>query len=109
MKEFCMQCQKCCKWEGFVYVSNIRIKEIANFLKVSMDKIIDDFCELQGKRLVLKGYGDEDCVFLKKDGCIIYPVRPMQCRTFPEGWKEGEGAEDCPLVKKGILTTQKAS
>ncbi len=53
-----------------------------------------------------------DCVFWSSNGCRIYPVRPVQCRTFPfwneyiaspRGWQRV--AARCPGVNTGRLYT----
>ena len=49
------------------------------------------------------------CRFLdEKNGCTIYPVRPMQCRTFPFWASHFDSPEDleflkadCPGVRSG--------
>lgn len=56
--------------------------------------------------------GQYDCVFLRRDTqgkamCSIYPVRPVQCRTWPF-WPENlasrrawdDAAEGCPGMRK---------
>ena len=89
-------------------------------------ELISDFLESQGR-----SFGDEhvrrvgrrhsltedkasgDCCFLERapDGkrtCGIYPVRPLQCRSWPfwdgnlaseDTWKEA--ASDCPGMNRG--------
>lgn len=48
---------------------------------------------------------DWPCVFLLPEkGCLIYPVRPIQCRTFPF-WNyyktnDGELFDECPGVHR---------
>jgi len=56
----------------------------------------------------------KDCIFLSKNGqskgCEIYPVRPLQCRTWPF-WRENLSSEnvwtqtgrDCPGMGQGKL------
>jgi len=62
--------------------------------------------ELPGGDCVLWGGNDR--------GCLVYPVRPVQCRTFPF-WREHlrsrraweDLARSCPGVNKGRLYTLK--
>jgi len=104
IQEVCKQCQKCCRWEGYVYVSEFRLGEIARYLELSEREVARKYCDLdENRKLVLKSRPNHDCVFIKKEGCQIYPVRPMQCRNFPKKWTLDEGAEDCPLVRDGVL------
>ena len=61
--------------------------------------------------------GEFDCVFLKADGrtgrrgCSIYPVRPVQCRTWPfwpgnlksrKAYAAVAKATPCPGMMKGL-------
>jgi Fe-S-cluster containining protein len=63
----------------------------------------------RGEYLSLKEKANYDCVFWK-EGCLVYPSRPLQCRTFPfwdsivcsaAAWeKAGLG---CPGMGRGEL------
>lgn len=80
----CKKCGNCCR-RGFVYIAENDIKNISLFLKISTIEFIKNYTEnilWLGKVLKFK---DAKCVFLSKDNlCLIYDVRPVQCRTFPE-------------------------
>lgn len=83
----CITCQKCCKW-GYAVLDKEDILKIAEFLKVS----VDDFINTYTDKKILKQFGvyginsepnKSGCIFLSKEGCAIYSVRPKKCVQFP--------------------------
>jgi Fe-S-cluster containining protein len=65
-----------------------------------------------GERLSLKEKANYDCIFWK-DGCTVYSVRPLQCRTFPfwrnmlsspAAWELA--ASGCPGMGSGVLRSR---
>ena len=111
----CTQCGNCCTGApGYVWISDEEIDRLATHLKMKRDRVIDEYCRKIGGKISLKErrspQGLYDCVFLKetrvgggknkpptvKRTCTVYPVRPLQCRTWPfwdgnlaskENWK----------------------
>lgn len=107
----CTQCGNCCGGApGFVWVDREDIVRIAAYLKITPEEMVERHCRTIGGRISLnEGPGpgsDYDCVFLREeqratrpgtgDGrrvevkrrfCSVYPVRPLQCRTWPF-WRE---------------------
>jgi hypothetical protein len=102
LKFTCSQCGNCCTGgPGYVWVSPEEIVRLAEFLHITADQVVERYCRKVGDRLSFKekrGPGGFDCVFLtegketapskggvplKRQGCSIYPVRPLQCRTWP--------------------------
>ena len=80
----CTRCGACCRGEGYVWVSEERMGEIAEFLGISLEAFSRRYLRLVEGRLSLVEKEHADCVFWEADrGCVIYPVRPVQCRTFP--------------------------
>ena len=81
----CTRCGRCCTGEGHVWVSRDRIREIADFLGLSVEEFSRRYLRLVEGRVSLVDKPEHaDCVFWEGDrGCAIYPVRPTQCRTFP--------------------------
>ena len=81
----CTRCGNCCTGApGFVWVDDAEIDAIAAFL----DEPRAEFVALRTRRLPrgqsLRERANGDCVFYEAGkGCTIYPVRPMQCRTWP--------------------------
>ncbi len=87
IKFSCKRCGNCCRVSGFVHISKTEAKKIAEFLKLDFlefKKIYTEWILFAGR--VLKGGKISSCIFLKDNFCLIYPVRPEQCRTFPY-WK----------------------
>ena len=105
----CTRCGRCCTGEGYVWVDEERILEIVEFLDVSVEAIMRRYVRRVDGRLSLVEKEHADCVFWERErGCTIYPVRPLQCRTFPfwpehlespEAWREL--ATEVPGIGRG--------
>ena len=101
LKEFvCRRCNECCRQPGFVYVSSSEAEAIASFLKISAFDFVNQYCDLKDRRqLVLKKNPDESCIFLSAEGCSIHPVKPSQCRDFPNKWRTVNSFDYCAGLK----------
>lgn len=108
----CTQCGDCCTGDpGYVWLTDDEVEAIAAFLGRPVTEIRDLYTrKARGKR-TLREKDNGDCVFYdRKKGCVIYPVRPPQCRTWPfwdsnletpEEWQKT--CEKCPGSGKGEL------
>jgi len=109
----CTQCGNCCTGPpGYVYLTRDEAARIAAFLNRATGELPASELRRVGSRLSLTERTNGDCVFLKtEDGqriCGIYPVRPLQCRTWPfwdsnlespEAWRTA--ARTCPGIDRG--------
>ena len=101
----------CCRGrDGFVLVETPEIITVSDFLGISAEEFLEKFTRFVDGIRVLDDRDDDDgCVFLDHEGrCSIYPVRPVQCRTYPfwpgnmrspDAWNKT--AEECPAIGKG--------
>ncbi|MHC4337983.1 MAG: YkgJ family cysteine cluster protein [Planctomycetota bacterium] len=111
----CMQCGRCCSGPGggYIWVTSPEIKLIADLLKISAEQLRDKYLKRIGLRTtIIEQAGTKDCIFLQtvddKKGCIIYAVRPSQCRAWPF-WPDNlasAGAwnlagQKCPGINRG--------
>ena len=87
-KYLCERCTNCCRWPGDVKVSDSEISAIASFLKMKQDLFIEKYTRLRSDRrgLSLIDQPDGACIFLEGQDCQIQPVKPDQCRGFPNAW-----------------------
>lgn len=85
-------CRDCCANEpGLVFLSKVDIENIAKAVNLTFDETVEVYTrrfKSDGGEdlLVLKEYSNNDCIFLKENGCSIYQNRPIQCITYPF-WK----------------------
>jgi hypothetical protein len=82
----CTKCGKCCYGPGNVYFSQKDCINIKKYLKLNEDQWNQlaqrIFHKNQNGIYIHKTYNK--CYFLDdKNRCRIYPIRPLQCRTFP--------------------------
>ncbi len=124
----CTGCGNCCTGgPGYVWITEPQIAAAAEYLQLSQAvftrrhcRQINDLWSINERR---NSDGDYDCVFLhtgpllpgaKKPQrlCMIYPVRPRQCRDWPfwtsllasrEAWDRA--AVRCPGMNHGKLHT----
>jgi Fe-S-cluster containining protein len=110
----CTQCGNCCSGPpGYVWVTKTDIARIATYIGRE-DKTLDrTHVRRVGLRHSLTEKKDGDCIFLSREGgrtaCTIYPVRPIQCRTWPfwthnlrspDEWNEAHRST-CPGMNRG--------
>jgi Fe-S-cluster containining protein len=86
----CNTCQaRCCTGEsGYIHVSTTEIENISKFLNLSIEEFRKDYLFKNGYKWSIKErevHGSFECLFYDPciNGCLIYEVRPLQCRTFP--------------------------
>lgn len=109
----CQGCGGCCSGEsGFVFLSEEEVLNICNYLKVEKSFFLKNYTHWikfkKAKRLSLKEEKNFDCIFLKENRCEIYPVRPLQCKSYPfwervissqKTWEQEKNY--CPGIGKG--------
>lgn len=86
----CVGCGNCCSGpdEGYIWVTRPEIELIADYLKLTPGQVRKKYIRRAGLRTtIIEQAGTNDCIFLRKvEGqkrCVIYPVRPSQCRSWP--------------------------
>ena len=100
-KQFrCRRCGNCCRWPGAVRVETAEIDRIAAFLGMAVEQFLAEYTELLPDRsgLTLPGKPGGSCCFLEEGSparCRIEPVKPAQCRRFPEHWNFPGWEREC--------------
>jgi Fe-S-cluster containining protein len=100
----CQRCTACCKWPGDVRIEDGEIPAMASHIGVSEAEFLDRYTRLRTNRngLSLIEKENHECIMLEDGGCRIHPVKPDQCRGFPnkwnfEGWREVCEAKPIPM------------
>lgn len=99
----------CCTGEtGYIWTKYEEIDAIASFLQLSIEEFASRYLRKVKHRysLIEKQLSSDNfaCIFFDESEkrCSIYPVRPLQCRTFPfwEQFKnnEDEVRKECPGI-----------
>jgi hypothetical protein len=101
LKFTCAQCGNCCSGPpGYVWMSDDELQRLSQYLNMPLAEVKERYCRTIGGRTSLREVrntaGQYDCIFLESKkvtdrqgisavqrGCTIYPVRPLQCRTWP--------------------------
>ena len=96
----CQRCTNCCRWPGFVRLDDRDITAIAAHLELSEHEFIQRFTRLRPQRdaLALTDKPTGECVFLDGQDCRVQPVKPHQCRGFPNAWNFPGWREVCEAV-----------
>jgi len=115
LKFQCSQCGNCCTGSaGAVWVTEDDIRAIAEYLDKPIGEIrLFHTRPLRGKTSLTE-FANGDCTFFDSQtrGCQIYPVRPVQCSTWPfwnsnvsdqQAWEKT--CEECPGAGKGTLVS----
>ncbi len=109
----CTQCGLCCLYsEGVVYLNETETAEIAVYLNIPVSEFQSLYTEIETTTnlRILKSTASGACVFYQEGRCTIYPVRPLQCRTYPF-WPENltsryqwkQTARECPGIGQGPI------
>lgn len=108
----CENCAgNCCIGEsGYIWINKNEIEALAKYLNIDSEILKEKYFFKVGYKYSIKevklGENSFACCFfnLKRKQCMIYDVRPTQCRTFPF-WdyfkiNENEVYKECPGIKK---------
>ena len=85
----CKRCGNCCRVPGYVYITEKEVARISAHLGMTADAFTAAYTQVLPQRngLTLIEKEDYACVFLTDEGlCAIQPVKPEQCRHFPDKW-----------------------
>lgn len=84
----CQRCTNCCRWPGFVKITDTDISALAQFLGVSEFDFVQRYTRLRQYRdgLALIDKPNGECIFLDGNDCSVQPVKPKQCKGFPNEW-----------------------
>ena len=106
----CRRCGGCCVGEtGTIYVSRPELEAIAAFVHLAVDDFADQYLYPFKDSYSIKEDDRGRCLFFD-DGCSIYNIRPLQCRTYPfwfsnlrsvRLWRRVE--RQCPGIGRGRL------
>lgn len=111
----CTQCGNCCTGDpGGVWVDDADVAAIADYLNKSVGEVRLLYTRPLSGRTSLREFPNGDCTFLdsQTNKCMIYPVRPTQCRTWPfwrsniespEAWQKTR--QVCPGAGCGELVS----
>jgi Fe-S-cluster containining protein len=110
--EACQECQgKCCRWGGYVWVTEEEIVVLAEAMNLSLEAFAEEYVKACYGRLSLQDRlreGEYQCALFDPSShrCLVYAARPVQCRTFPfwEQYREDyrQLLEFCPGVKETL-------
>lgn len=97
----CQRCTNCCRWPGFVKLTDSDISAISHFLEMSQVDFIQQYTRLRPRRdgLALTDQPDGACIFLEGRDCRIQSVKPLQCRGFPNEWNFPGWREVCEAIE----------
>jgi len=107
MKAFeCKMCGTCCFGEGGIYLQKEERDRIARFLDMTPESFEARFCRKKNGRLYITTGPDKFCIFFDKEKqCLIHPVKPRPCYSWPffpanikdeDSWKLAQDA--CPGI-----------
>jgi Fe-S-cluster containining protein len=81
----CTRCGACCTGApGYVWVNAEEIARLAAHVGKTPEAFSRAYVRRVGDRFSLKEKQGGDCVFWdSREGCTVYPARPVQCQTWP--------------------------
>ena len=96
----CQRCTACCRWPGNVRVSDEEIASLAKFKGLSEFDFIQKYTRLhtdkRGLSLIEKP--NHECIFLDGINCTVQPVKPQQCKDFPNKWNFPGWRDVCKAI-----------
>jgi len=77
---------------------------MAQHLNLSESDFIQQFTRLRWDRggLALKEQPDGACIFLEGESCAVQPVKPQQCREFPNLWNFPGFEKTCHAIPREV-------
>jgi uncharacterized protein len=98
----CQRCTACCRWPGEVGFAEGEIARLAVFKGMTEHEFIQKYTRLREDRtgLALQEKANGECVFLEGNDCSVQPVKPQQCRDFPNLWNFPGFEKQCRAIPR---------
>lgn len=106
----CQGCGACCTGApGTIYVDQTEIQRIAGYIRMETAPFIEKYLYPFKDSYSIHEDDQGACLFFN-NGCTIYPVRPLQCRSYPfwfcnlrsaSRWRRIQ--HECPGIGRGRL------
>lgn len=100
----CQRCGNCCKWPGDVRIEESDIAPMAAHLGMSEEDFLRSYTRLRTNRtgLSLIEKQNHECIMLDGNSCRIHPVKPAQCKGFPNLWNFPGWREVCEAIPVSV-------
>lgn len=100
----CQRCTACCRWPGQVRLTDAEITRIAGHLGLNEAEFVERHTRLRADRkgLSLLEKSNGECKFLDGHDCSIQPVKPQQCRDFPNLWNFPGFEKICQAIPREV-------
>lgn len=100
----CQRCTACCRWPGQVRLEAAEIARLAAYLQLPETDLSQQFNRLTSDRrgLALRDQPNGECVFLDGEDCRVQPVKPQQCRDFPNLWNFPGFEQPCRAIPSEV-------
>lgn len=100
----CQRCTACCRWPGQVKLTGAEISRIAAHLGLDETDFIARHTRVRPDRQGLSLLERENgaCEFLVGNDCAIQPVKPQQCRDFPNLWNFPGFEKICHAIPRDV-------
>jgi Fe-S-cluster containining protein len=104
----CQRCTACCRWPGQVRLTEAEITRLAAFKGLGEADFIQQFTRLRWDRggLALQEKPHGGCIFLDGDDCSVQPVKPQQCRDFPNLWNFPGFQQTCKASPREVTEAE---
>lgn len=85
-------------------LTDAEITRLAAFKGCNETDFIQQFTRLRWDRggLALKEQPDGACIFLEGENCAVQPVKPQQCREFPNLWNFPGFEKICHAIPREV-------
>src|SRR5882757_6164087 len=102
----CQRWTACCRWPGDVGFAEGEIARLAAFKGMSVHEFIQNYTRLRQDRrgLALQEKANGECIFLDGNDCSVQPVKPQQCRDFPNLWNFPGFEKVCHAIPRSVGT-----
>lgn len=89
-------------------LTEAEITRLAAFKSLSEADFIQQFTRLRWDRggLALQEKPDGGCIFLDGDDCSVQPVKPQQCRDFPNLWNFSDFQQTCKAFPREVTEAE---
>jgi hypothetical protein len=86
----------------------VEITRLAEFRGLSEFDFIQQFTRLTQNRrgLALAEKPNGECVFLEGSNCTVQPVKPQQCRDFPNLWNFAGAEKFCHALPREMADAE---